>query len=175
MRTLYILRHAKSAWDQPELSDHDRVLNGRGRWAAPVMGQYLARQGEQIDLALCSSAARARETWDLVAKELPSPPRVEVDERLYLCGLDNMAMRLRELPDEVRSVIVVAHNPDLQILTVALSRDRGSEATARARHKFPTAGLAKLELDIEDWADLQPECGTLIYFESPKRLAYQEE
>jgi phosphohistidine phosphatase len=170
MRTLYLLRHAKSAWGEDDLNDHDRVLNERGRQTAPIIGQFLKRKNAAIDLALCSSAARAQETWDLVAQELPKPPPVQVDERLYLCGVENMVMRLREVSDDVQSLIVVAHNPDMQILTISLSADRGSQAAGRARHKFPTAGLACFELDIDHWPDLRPDCGELLYFESPKRL-----
>ncbi len=173
MRTLFLLRHAKSAWDQPELSDHDRILNDRGRWSAPVIGRFLQEQAVQLDLALCSSALRARQTWDLVSKELAAPPPVSVEQRLYLCGVENMAMRLRELEAAQKTVILIAHNPDLQILTVSLTADRGSPMAARARHKFPTAGLARLDLNIDSWADLQPDCGNLVSFESPKRLAYQ--
>jgi len=175
MRTLYLLRHAKSAWDQADLNDHDRVLNDRGRRSAPVIGRFLKKQGAELDLALCSSASRARETWGLVADELAVAPPVLIEERLYLCGIDNMVFRLRELDEKLASVILIAHNPDLQILTVSLSADRGSQAAGRVRHKYPTAGLARLELDIADWSDIRPDCGRLVYFETPKRLAYQAE
>jgi len=170
MRTLYLLRHAKSAWGEDDLNDHDRVLNERGREAAPVIGRFLKRKTATIDLAICSSAARAQETWSLVSKELPFQPPVEVDERLYLCGVESMVMRLREVSDDVQSLIIIAHNPDMQILTISLSADRASQAAGRARHKFPTAGLAGFELDIDHWQDLRPDCGELVFFESPKRL-----
>ena len=173
MKQLYLFRHAKSAWDDPDVGDHDRVLTPRGRWAAGVMGRYLEDQGVRLDLALCSSAARARETWDLATAEMTQPPQLLVEEGLYLCGVESMAMRLRSLDETVKSVIVIAHNPDLQIMTVNLAHDQGSQAAARARHKFPTAGLARLDLEIAEWPDLRPDCGLLALFETPKRLAYE--
>ena len=156
-------------------SDHERRLNVRGRETAPIIGRYLEAWSGGLDLALSSSAARARETWELIAPELAQAPPLIVDERLYLCGFEAVSLRLQELDDDIHSVIVIAHNPDLQILTVTLSSDRGSEATGRARQKFPTAGLARLDLAIDSWPDLRPACGQLTWFETPKRLALRPE
>jgi phosphohistidine phosphatase len=163
--TLLLLRHAKSGWDDPELSDHERPLNERGRRAAPAMGRRLRAAGLEPDLVLCSSAQRARETWALVAPQLAGRPKVLFEDGLYLCGGDALLARLRRLNRE-QAVLAVAHNPDLHELAAALAGG-GPPAELRAlATKFPTGALAALEFPA--WRELAPGAARLILFATPR-------
>lgn len=165
MPALLLLRHAKSAWDDPALSDHERPLNERGRRAAPAMGRRIRAAGLAPDLVLCSSARRARETWALVAPELGCAPKLLVEDGLYLCGPEALLARLRRLRRE-RTVLLVAHNPDLHELAAALAGD-GPPADLRAlAAKFPTGALAVLELPA--WRELAPGAARLTLFATPR-------
>lgn len=165
MPTLLLLRHAKSAWDDAALSDHERPLNERGRRAAAAMGQRIRAAGYRPDLVLCSSARRAQETWRLAAPELDAAPRLAVERGLYLCGPDALLARLRRLEAE-DCALLVAHNPDLQDLALELAGE-GAPATLRAlATKLPTAGLVALSL--EAWRTLAPGAARLVLFATPR-------
>lgn len=178
MTTLYLLRHAKSAWDDQDLDDHDRPLAPRGHRAAATMAKYLAeRKGgpPALDLILCSSAVRARQTLERLLPAWSDPPRVEVDRGLYLCGPDALMARLRALPAEVEAAMIVAHNPDLHELAVGLAAE-GPEALMASLHaKLPTAGLVTLAVGEgqgrgTSWADLDWGGCRLADYVTPRSL-----
>jgi phosphohistidine phosphatase len=147
---LYLLRHAKSSWDEPGLADHDRPLAPRGRRAAKAMGRYLREQGIEPDLILCSSATRARQTLERLGL-----PGARIEPGLY--GAD--AATLRRFIPKAASAMLIGHNPGIHDLAVSLARSgpRVPELAA----KFPTGALATLELDT----------GELIDFVRPRDLA----
>jgi phosphohistidine phosphatase len=114
-RRLTVLRHAKSAWPDG-VADHLRPLGARGRREAPLAGQWLREHVGAIDIVVCSSAERVRQTWALVAPELDPIPDSRVDERLYDATTGGLLAVIRELPDECGSVLFIGHNPDLESL-----------------------------------------------------------
>ena len=120
VRTLHLLRHGKSSWKDGALDDHDRPLSKRGRRAAAVLADHLARSGLAPDLVLCSSALRARQTFDLIARAL-KPPRVIVERALYEAGPRRLLRYLRELPESAQCVLLVGHNPALHELALTLA------------------------------------------------------
>jgi phosphohistidine phosphatase len=138
MRTLVLLRHAKSDWETPA-SDRDRPLAKRGRRQAPEAGRWLATSGPVLDLAVVSPARRAGDTWQLAAAELAAPPPVRIEEAAYGVDGDGLLAVLRALRDE-RSVVLVGHNPALEELLHRLTGER---------RPMTTSCLAVLELD--DW------------------------
>ncbi len=166
MRRLYLLRHAKSSWDDPSLADHDRPLAPRGRKAARRLGAHLSEEGIEPELVLCSSARRTRETLERLGGAVGGST-VEVEEGLYAADADALADRLRAVPDEVRSVLLIGHNPGLEELALDLA-GRG-EALARLEEKFPTGALAALELSTS-WAGLSPGSAELTAFVVPREL-----
>lgn len=170
MKTLYVLRHAKSGWDDPDLADHDRPLDLRGERAALVMGRYLAQRRFIPDLILCSTARRAVDTRTLVTSQWPEEPRVVCDRTLYLTGEKTVLQRLAGVPDDVRAVLLIAHNPDLHELAVALARRGDQERLADLAAKFPTAAFAAIKLPLDRWADVAGVAGTLINYTVPKQL-----
>ncbi len=139
-----MMRHAKSAWDDPTLIDHDRPLNRRGRAAAPRMARILATQAPLPQFVLCSTAVRTRQTWDLVAPVLPMIP-VEYRDTLYHAATTTLFTELRTVSDEITSLLIIGHNPGLE--------DWLAELTGH-REPLPTAALVRLTISAARWADL---------------------
>jgi phosphohistidine phosphatase len=167
MKRLYLLRHAKSSWDDPTLADHDRPLAPRGRRAAKVIAKHLERNGIAPELVLCSGSRRTRQTLDRIAPGLGDRAEIQIRSELYAASSADLFELLRELPDEVESVMLIGHNPGIQDLTLSLAR--GGPETARVRSKFPTAALATLELG-GSWRGLAPRAAELTSFVKPKEL-----
>ena len=165
MRRLFLLRHAKSSWDEPGLADRERPLASRGRKATKLIAAYLRDEGISPQLVLCSSSVRTRET--LRGLRLDEAD-VRIEDDLYGASADELLAVVRHLPDEVDSVMLVGHNPGIEDLTIRLSGQ--GEELARVRQKFPTAALATLELD-GSWRELAPGGAELVAFVKPKELS----
>jgi phosphohistidine phosphatase len=169
MKTVYLLRHAKSSWQDSGLTDADRPLAPRGRRAAQAIARHCRLERVEPGLVLCSSAQRTRETLELVVPALPTDVAVVVDDDLYGAEADDLLERLRRLPDRVSSVMLIGHNPAMQELTLMLA-GRGHPLDA-ARAKFPTGGLATLAVDTQRWQQLGPGAAELAAFVTPPQLA----
>jgi len=170
MKTLFLLRHAKSSWDDASLPDHDRPLSDRGRAAAPRIGAYMRGAGYLPDLVLCSTATRTRQTLDAVLSELEVEPAIEFHEDLYLAAPSEMLDFVTSVPDTVEVMLLVGHNPGTGMLAAALSGDGLPERMDLMRAKFPTTGLAIIELSVDRWKDTIGGCGTLKEFVRPRDL-----
>lgn len=170
MPTLYLLRHAKSSWEDTSLRDHERPLAPRGRRAAPAMGRFMSAEGLVPDRVLCSTAVRTRETWSLVAPFLGEDLPVTYDRTLYGASARELLELLRGLPDDVGRVLVIGHNPGVELLALALAGEPEREDGHRMRHKFPTAALAVFACDGEGWTALGPSRCRLDRFVRPKDL-----
>lgn len=151
-KRLAILRHAKSDWGDPGLTDFDRPLNARGRAAAAVVGRAIEQRDIRFDAVVSSPAARTRETLELVG--LAGSARW--DEGLYLAGLKTLLGIIRGLPDTAQSALIVGHNPGLQELVLALAPTGSSGFREQVLGKFPTAALALLEIEAERWDAVEP-------------------
>jgi phosphohistidine phosphatase len=169
-KRLILLRHAKSAWDNPDIGDFDRPLSKRGRKAAPVMGAYLARTGMVPGLVLASSARRVLETLDLVIAGWPSKPAVRKLKSLYLAMPREMLRRLQAIGREPDRVMLVGHNPGIADLANWLCAPGNAEQPAGLARKFPTGAIAVLEFDVEDWGEVDAETGRLVDFATPKQI-----
>lgn len=170
MKGLILLRHAKSAWDDAAVGDHDRRLAPRGERAALVIGRYLRQLGTPIDLALSSTARRARDTWALASTQLDGLIATETDSILYLKGPKAILGRLAEVDNSAQTVIVVGHNPDMQRLALDLAGNGPHEDCHALAQKMPTSGLARFELDIGKWSDIGVQHGKLVEFTTPRAL-----
>ena len=167
MRSLTLLRHAKSTWDDPVARDFDRPLNPRGRRAARAVGQAMKGDGLGFDLVLASPALRVIETLDEVAATFgPLDPVYE--ERLYLASADTLLEIARSTDDELGRLLLVGHNPGLETLALALTR--GNALRSEVEVKYPTGTLAEIELPIDRWADIAEGAGTLVRFIRPRDL-----
>jgi phosphohistidine phosphatase len=168
--TIYLLRHTKSSWDNPGLADHERPLAKRGRKAAGLLRDHFRDAGVTPDLVLCSSAVRATETLEGVRGGLAPGTRVEIESGLYGAGIDALLRRLRALPEEVGSAMLLGHNPAIEELAAELARDeRNADARARMEAKYPTGGLATLDFE-GPWSGLDWDGATLEAFVVPKQL-----
>jgi phosphohistidine phosphatase len=170
MRTLLLMRHAKSSWDQPELPDLERPLAERGREAAPLVARYLADRRLIPDLVLGSPAQRVRETWQLMAPVLGNEIACKTLRSLYEGGQSRVLEALRRTEGSVRKLLVIGHNPALGALAQSLAGDGSKTALERLRTKFPTAAVAVLAVDCESWADLAAGGGRLQRLVRPKDL-----
>ncbi|HEY5835250.1 SixA phosphatase family protein [Streptomyces sp.] len=164
-RTIVLLRHAKADW--PQVPDHERPLADRGRKDAPAVGRRFTDDGISPDLALCSTAARTRETWKLVAHEMPQRPRTVYEERLYEAGLGDLIALLAETPDEIDSLLVIGHNPGMHALADALAGSADKEALARMSRGFPTAAFAVVTF-TGSWKSVEHGVGRLTGFWTPR-------
>lgn len=165
MKTLTLLRHAKSGWDDPVSRDFDRPLNAKGARAAETMGRHLRSLGLVFDRVVASPAVRVQETLDHFATGLGETLAPEWDRRLYLASEATLLDVVRALPDTADRVLLVGHNPGLEELVLLLS---GSGALREeVETKFPTASVAVLELGTA-WADACHGCATLAHFIRPR-------
>ncbi len=163
MKTLLLLRHAKSSWNNPDLADHDRPLNSRGKRDAPRIGQLLADEGLTPDLIISSTARRARQTAEAVAEHSSYAEEVRFERDLYHGAPEDYFFVLRDLPDAYETVLLVGHNPGMEELLDLLAGEV---------ERMPTAALARITLPIDRWRDLNDEIeGQLIQIWRPRELA----
>ncbi|TSB18394.1 SixA phosphatase family protein [Streptomyces benahoarensis] len=164
-RHVVLLRHAKA--ERTDGDDHERPLAARGREDAPAAGRWLAGSGVLPDLALCSTAARCRETWRLALSELPEQPRTVYEERVYRASPGELIALLNEVGDEVRSLVVIGHNPGIHELADALTGEADGDPLARMhRSGLPTSAIAVLAF-TGSWRDIEPGAGRLTAFWAP--------
>jgi phosphohistidine phosphatase len=170
MRRLLLLRHAKAERSQPGARDHDRSLTERGRTDAGKLGAYIARHRLAPDLAMVSTAARTRQTWELVAAALPETPAVRFEERIYEASPEAILQAIKQAEPRVRTLLVIGHNPGLQELAAMLVAAGDVEARQRLNEEFPTAALAVIEFASEDWGRVHRQGGRLEHFVAPRSL-----
>jgi phosphohistidine phosphatase len=168
MKTLILMRHAKSAWDKADLPDIERPLSPRGRKAAPLMGARLKKAGYRPDVVLCSTAVRARETLELLVPDLPKKAKVQHLKELYMAVPREMLNIIAKVPDSAETVMVIGHNPGLGSLAGWLAGEGDSELLSKVRRKFPTAAAAVITFDVPRWAEVAGEGGTLTAFLRPR-------
>jgi phosphohistidine phosphatase len=156
VKTLHLLRHAKSDWSDERLSDRERPLNKRGRRARETVAKHVAKW--HVDLVMCSTAKRARETAEPVVAVLEC--EVRYDDALYGASARELLDVVRVLPADLRVVMLVGHNPSMEDFTELLCGDSPP---------YPTAALGTVALDVDAWADVDPGSGSLVGFMTPRR------
>jgi phosphohistidine phosphatase len=168
VKRLWLLRHAKSSWDQPSLPDADRPLAARGRRAAEVLAAHLAAAEVRPALVLCSSSLRTRQTLAAILPALGDALEIRIERALYGAGAAELLDRLRQLSNRASSAMLIAHNPGIQDLALGLAG--GGPALAGLGEKFPTGALATLEVDVERWRDLDHGTATATALVTPRSL-----
>lgn len=162
MKTLLLMRHAKSSWKHPELADAERGLAKRGKKDAPTMGELLKEKELVPELILSSTAVRARQTAEAVVEASGYPGEATYQDALYMAEPEGYLAALRALPDGLERVMVVGHNPGLEGLLQLLSR---------RIEALPTSTIAYLSLPVQRWADLNEQCeGELVQVLHPDDL-----
>lgn len=168
MKTLTLLRHAKSGWDDPSLSDFERPLNARGHVAARAMGREMRALGLAGDRIVASPAARVTETIDGLAESY-GPLAPVYDERIYLASLDTLLDIVRATDDAHHTLLLVGHNPGMERLALLLSR--GGPLHDEVALKYPTGALAEISFPVDHWRDVAESGGTLERFLRPRDLS----
>jgi phosphohistidine phosphatase len=167
-KQLFVLRHAKSSWDDPAIGDHDRPLTARGRRAAGSLARHISATGIEPSLVLCSSSRRTRETLDGIRVG----GQHVIEPELYGASGEQLLERLRRVPDSVDSVMLVGHNPGVQTLVLRLAANDSAAADphlSQVQDKFPTGALATLTF-AGAWSALAPGCARLTTYVRPKSL-----
>lgn len=168
MKTLFLLRHAKSTWDDPVARDFDRPLNRRGREAARAVGAEMARLGLAFDHVVASPAVRVKETLAEVEKGYGAALSATFDKRVYLATTDTLLDLIRATGDEAERLLLVGHNPGLE--SIALELTSGSGPRDAVAIKYPTGALAEIELPVDEWYAAAPGTGRLTRFIRPRDL-----
>ena len=169
MHRLFVLRHAKSSWNNSFLADHDRPLAPRGEHAATALANHVATIDPPPALVLCSTARRAQDTLAPVRARLPENTTVLIEDGLYGASAPDIVDRLREVPEDTPSVLVVGHNPGLEDLVCGLGREGDPGLIARVHAKFPTGAFATLTIP-GPWKSLGSDPATLDAFVVPADL-----
>lgn len=162
MKELLLIRHAKSSWEHPELSDHDRPLNTRGLRDLPRMARRLQQRGDSVDCCWSSTATRALTTANTLAQAICTVPPISRD-RLYTFDPSELLHEIQRAENSIKALAVVGHNPAIETLTQQLLDTETPE-------HFPTCSMVRLRLAIKQWGDLHSGCAELLYFDWPKRL-----
>jgi phosphohistidine phosphatase len=170
LKTLTLLRHAKSGWDDAVARDFDRPLNAKGRKAALAMGQHLHSLDLGFDHVVASPAQRVVETIADLAHGYGSAIDPAWDKRLYLASASTLLDVARETPADADRLLMIGHNPGLEDFVLLLLGHGARELVAAAEEKYPTATLAELTFEADDWAAIAPGAGTLTRFVRPRDL-----
>lgn len=170
MKTLTLLRHAKSGWDDDVQRDFDRPLNGKGRRAAQTVGRHLRREGLRFDHVVASPALRVQQTLEEVRRGFGGDMDAEWDRRVYLASAATLLEVVHGLPADASTALVVGHNPGLEDLVLLLVPDIGRGPRDAVEEKYPTASVAELHFAVDHWPDIAERGGTLARFVRPRDL-----
>jgi len=163
MKTLYLVRHAKSSWKHPELDDFERPLNKRGKRDAPAMGQFLLQKGIKPDIIISSPAVRASVTTKIISDILSYPfNRVAYSDDIYEAGISSLFKILSKVENKYNSGMIVGHNPGMTYFANTLASTRIDN--------IPTCGIFCTDLDISSWQEISEDCGVMKFFKYPKNL-----
>lgn len=161
---LIILRHAKSCWDSPAPTDHDRPLAPRGQKASSIIGKWLVSEGHEPKIVLCSTAQRARQTWDLVQMQLNKPEIVKFMHEIYLYGTQEI-MHLVQQQGQLSPLMVVGHNPAIGEFAIHMLKNISHH---KDFYRYPTAAVTVCEFQANSWSDVHPNTGQLLGFTVPR-------
>lgn len=171
MKTLTLLRHAKSSWDDAVPRDFDRPLNAKGMRAARTMGQHMRETGLEFDQVIASPAARVVDTLDGVWEGYGKTLTPSWDRRVYLASAVTLLDVVHDAPDSAGRVLLVGHNSGLEDLALMLVPDRGDGGLRDdLETKFPTGSLVEMQIDVAHWVDVKPGSARLTRFVRPRDL-----
>lgn len=160
MKTLLLMRHAKSSWENSDLSDYERPLNPRGLESAPLTGNLIHKRKLFVDLFLSSPAKRARQTAVMIKEAAQIAAEIHYEEKIYEASSLRLLQTISAQENGRKSILLVGHNPGLEGLIKILTGET---------IEMKTAALAKINLNIENWSDIAPESGKLEFLERPEK------
>lgn len=169
-RVLYLQRHGKAQPEEPDLDDFERRLLPRGREAVERIGRLLRTNGATPGMIISSAARRTTETAQILAATWEPALPVNYRRELYMGSWQDLLDHIQDVPDEVQELVLVGHNPDLQILSAMLAGNGPPQVLRRLKDNFPTAACAVLSFPDMPWSDIDLSCGYLRAFHEPDRL-----
>ncbi len=175
MKTLFLLRHAKSSWETEGQRDFDRPLNPRGRAAAAAMAQHIAAEHIVPDVVLVSPAVRTRQTAQLVHGGQTRWPAPRFVDEIYMASGETLLGLVRAAPPDAASLMLIGHNPGLEDLAFQLINTGAAELRQRLDEKFPTATLCALVFEGDSWEDIASKSATLTQFTRPRDIGQPPE
>jgi len=170
MRQLAILRHAKSDWGSPGLTDFDRPLNKRGRKAAKKVGRELKSRGFAFDQIVSSPAQRAKETVERFAKGYEQLTDIRFEPNLYMCSTGTLMGVINALPDDAQTVMIVGHNPGFHDIVLRVTKDSGNGLREKVGANYPTGAFALIEFPVDHWTEVTPALGEIKQVIFPREL-----
>lgn len=174
MVDLYLMRHAKSSWDDVYLDDFDRPLNKRGKVNATEMGALLSSRKLEIDRLFCSSAVRCKSTFKCLLNEGFGVFQQSYSDDLYSAGFDGLMEFVKSTSDNIKSLMIIGHNPGLQDLALNLLEVSSSDDYKSLQVNLPSCAFLHIQIKSDKWSELAPGCGTLYYYVTPKQLIRQD-
>jgi phosphohistidine phosphatase len=165
-RTLVLVRHGKSSWDY-DVDDHERPLSGRGRRDAEALGRFLSQRSIRVDLVLCSTAMRTKQTWDYAKAGGATAGEIQYLREIYHAWVPELLTMIREVPDEIRTLLVLGHAPGIPDLVEHLCVRTESPDWTQMDSKFPTSGLAVVNVP-GPWGELGKGRAELASFVVPR-------
>jgi phosphohistidine phosphatase len=162
MKTLYLVRHAKSSWEDLSLQDFDRPLNKRGKENAPFMGKLLKKKNIKVDWILSSPALRAKKTIEMIAGELDYLlENIIFEKKIYEASTSYLMQLIQNQDDKIDGLLICGHNPELTILV--------NQLTTHEIENIPTSGVCCIEFDTNQWEKIRLRQNKLVFFEYPKK------
>lgn len=175
MKSLLLLRHAKSGWGDSEQRDFDRSLNERGRITADAVGAYLATNTLVPDAILCSPAVRTKETWKHIQSQTKWALVPHLIKDIYMASAEQLLQIIHALHEPFSCTMLIGHNPGFEDLCLSLVGKGDRKLRASLEEKFPTASLAHIEFEADTWADISAKSGKLVRFVRPRDLGFGPE
>jgi phosphohistidine phosphatase len=170
MKTLFLLRHAKSSWDDPTQRDYDRPLNSRGRDAAAAIGRFFSAENFAPDVVLSSPSVRTRETLKIVREQHPTLATPRFDDRIYLASLDTLLEVVHAFDASNKKALIVGHNPGLEDLALYLAGHGDTKLRESVAEKLPTGAFLELSIDSDSWSQFTRGAAALNRFVKPRQL-----
>ena len=169
MKTIFLLRHAKSSWDNSQLEDFDRPLSTRGEKSSIKIGKYIKNKNIIPDIVYCSSAKRAKKTWELINKVIKKKNNIFFKKDLYMADSETFMSTIKKTKNSNKSIMIVSHNPGIESFCLELSKEN-NEYINDIKTKYPTGSLAILKVNLKKWSEIRYESGIIYEFIKPRKL-----
>lgn len=169
MLELYVMRHAKSSWDNSDLNDHDRPLSNRGKRNAKTICEFFVKKKIYFDLILVSSSKRTKKTLKILLNKIDKPKKIITSKKLYLAHENDILKKIRTIDKHYKKILLINHEPAVRNLSLVLSKNTNNHNYKLMNYKFPTAAYAKIIFNLKDWS-LVNNNGNLTEFIRPKDI-----
>ena len=170
MLELYVMRHAKSSWDNSDLNDHDRPLSNRGKRNAKTICEFFVKKKISFDLIILSTSTRTKKTLKILQKKIDRPKKIIISKNLYLANENNIVLKIKEINENYKKVLLINHEPAITNLVNYLVKNKKNNLFKLINYKFPTAAFAKIVFTLDSWSKISDSTGLLKNFIRPKDI-----